>query len=530
MENTIIYDYIIIGSGFGGSVSALRLIEKGYSVLMIESGKRYHPENFPKTNWNLRKFLWAPAIGLYGILRIQPLKNVLILAGSGVGGGSLVYANTLLVPPDPFFTDPSWISLDKDWKNELIPHYNTAKRMLGVTKNSGMTDADKLLYEYSKEIGRERFFKNTDVGVFFGEPGKKVPDPFFNGEGPERTGCTKTGHCMVGCRDDGKNSLDKNYLWLAENRGLEILPQHKVVSVTQNSNGTYSISAKKVTGIAALHKKKKFISKGIIFSAGALGTNELLLKCKEKKYLKKLSEKVGFSARTNSEVMTGITANRKKGFKVEGVSITSGVYVNDSTHIEVVRYPKGSSAMNFLTTLLVDKTGKVPRFLKLIKDIIIHPLRFLKISIPYRWAELSTILLVMQTTDNKIRLTKKRRLLFPFKKVLTSVTGEKKIPAYIQAANDVAREMAKKIDGTPQSAVTEILFNSPVSAHLIGGCPMGKNAGEGVIDKYHKVFGYENMYVIDGSSIPANLGVNPSLTITAMAERAMSYIPKKTEK
>lgn len=525
MENPIIYDYIIIGSGFGGSVSALRLVEKGYRVLIIESGKRFRPDDFANTNWNLRKWLWAPKIGCYGIQRIHPLKNVLILAGSGVGGGSLVYANTLLIPPDKFFNDPSWNTLQEDWEKELTPYYKTAKKMLGVTKNVEMSETDKLLYEYSKNIGREKYFKQTEVGVFFGEKGKEVDDPFFEGEGPKRTGCTKKGHCMVGCRDGGKNSLDKNYLWLAENLGLEILPEHKVVSVTQSKNGTYNIYSKKVTGISSLHKKKTFVSKGVIFSAGALGTNELLLKCKGKGYLDKLSNKIGHRARTNSEVMTGLTANRKSDFKIEGVSITSGVYVNDNTHIEVVRYPKGSSAMNILTTLLIDKTGKIPRVFKLIKEIIIHPVRFLHISIPYRWAELSTILLVMQSTDNKIRLINKRRWWFPFKKVLTSISGNKKIPAYIQEANDAAREMAHKVNGIPQSAITEVLFNSPVSAHLIGGCTMGKNINEGVIDKYHRVFGYKNMYVIDGSSIPANLSVNPSLTITAMAERAMSYIP-----
>ncbi|MEN8153823.1 MAG: GMC family oxidoreductase [Acidobacteriota bacterium] len=526
MENSEIYDYIIIGSGFGGSVSALRLIEKGYKVLIIESGKRFRPEDFAKTNWNLRKWLWAPGIFCYGIQRLHMLKNVLILAGSGYGGGSLVYANTVLIPPDDFFKGEEWNDLEKDWKAELLPYYETAKKMLGAVRNTHLSDPDKLLKEYAEDIGREDYFQPTDVSVFFGEPGKKVPDPFFNGEGPERTGCTKTGHCMVGCRDGGKNSLDKNYLYLAEKLGLDVLTEHKVTKVTEISDGKYEITAEKVTGIR-FNKTKKFRTGGVIFSAGALGTNELLIKCREKGFLDKLSPTIGKKGRTNSQVMTGYTANRKSNFDPEGVAITSGLYVNDKTHIEVVRYPKGSDVMNGLTTLLIDKKGKMPRPLKLIIEIIKHPLKFFSIMVPFGWAKRSIVLLVMQTINNEIKLIRKRRWWPPFKKSLSSQNTGKKIPAYIQEANDAARALAEKTDGIPQSAITEILFNIPVSAHILGGCIMGENIESGVTDKYHKVFGYKNMYIIDGSIIPANLGVNPGLTITAMAERAMNYIPDK---
>ncbi len=526
MKNNEIYDYIVVGSGFGGSVSALRLAEKGYKVLVIESGRRYSPRDFPKTNWNLRKFLWAPRFFCYGIQKIHMLKNVLILAGSGLGGGSLVYANTLLVPPDPFFKDPDWAGLEKDWKKELMPFYKKAQKMLGVTTNPHLSIPDELLKEYGKEISREKHFHPTEVGVFFGEPGKTVADPFFKGDGPERTGCTLTGHCMVGCRDGGKNSLDKNYLWLAENLGVDILTEYKVNDVKLLGNDQYEVKAKKVTGFL-FRRKKTFRSAGIVFSAGALGTNELLAKCREKGSLENLSDNLGKSARTNSEVMTGLTAKRGSDFNPEGVAITSGLFVNDDTHIEVVRYPKGSSAMIFLTTLLIDKKGNRSRTLQLLINILKHPLKLLSISIPWGWAKRSVVLLVMQTFHNKIDLMRKRRWWSPFKKVLTSKNTGKKIPAYIQEANDAARSMAEKVNGIPQSAITEVLFDIPVSAHILGGCLMGKTKEEGVTDKYHKVHGYKNMYILDGSVVPANLGVNPSLTITAMAERAMSYIPEK---
>ena len=528
MDNSDVYDYIVIGSGFGGAVSTLRLAEKGYRVLVIESGRRYRPGDFARSNWNLRKYLWAPRFFCYGIQKLHLLKNVLILAGSGYGGGSLVYANTLLVPPEPFFQDPDWKELDPDWQKELAPFYEKAEKMLGVTTNPRLSAPDELLRRYGKAIGREDHFHPTRVGVWFGEPGVDSPDPFFSGEGPPRRGCTMTGHCMVGCRDGGKNSLDKNYLWLAEKRGADVLTEHKVTDVRPLPGGGYAVRARRVTGFL-FRKTRTFHTRGVVFSAGALGTNELLARCKENGHLRNLSPCLGRNARTNSEVMTGFSAGRGVDFEPHGVAITSGLYVNDNTHIEVVRYPRGSSVMSFLTTLLVDKKGGGTRWLGLLKAKLRHPLKMLRVSIPYRWAERSVVLLVMQNIHNKLVLFRKRRWWWPFRKVLSSRNTGARVPAYIQEANDAARWMAAKVKGIPQSAFTEVLFDVPVSAHILGGCPMGNSREDGVTDKYHRVFGYDDMYVLDGSVIPANLGVNPSLTITAMTERAMHYIPEKSK-
>ncbi len=525
IKDTIIYDYVVIGSGFGGSVAALRLIEKGYSVLIIEKGKKYRSEDFPKTNWNLKKWLWAPRMFCYGIQHIYLLNDALILSGTGYGGGSLVYANTLLVPPNSFFIDKTWNKLENDWHKELMPHYETAKKMLGVTTNPVLSDPDKLLMEYAKDINREGHFNPTEVGVFFGEPGKKVKDPYFNGEGPDRIGCTKKGHCMVGCRDGGKNTLDKNYLYLAEKKGLQVLTEHLVTNVKYEDK-IYTITTEKLTDFI-IKGKKNIQTKGIIFSAGAIGTTELLLKCKENGDLKKLSDRIGYAVRTNSEVMTGYSAKNKKDIDLSGISITSGLYVNDNTHIEPVRYPAGSNVMNILTIPLVDKKGKIPRPLRFLLTIIRHPLIFIRTLNFSGWAEKSIILLVMQSLDNKLRMVRKRRWWSPFKKVMGSENKGEKIPTYIPEANMAASELSKKIDGIPQSAISEVLFNIPVTAHLLGGCVMGDSIKTGVIDKYNKIFGYENLYIADGSAVPANLGVNPSLTITAMSERAMSYIKPK---
>jgi len=522
------YDYIIVGSGFGGSVAALRLVEKGYRVCVVESGKRYRPQDFAVTNWQIWKYLWAPAIFCYGIQRIHLLNDVLILAGSGVGGGSLVYANTLLVPPDSFFNDPQWSAMETDWKAELMPFYEIAKKMLGVTTNPQLYQADNLLREYASEINRPEFFKPSEVGVFFGNPGETVPDPFFNGKGPARTGCTQTGHCMVGCRDGGKNSLDKNYLYLAEQMGLDIIPEHKVTDVQIDENGNYSVTAEKVTDF--LFKRKKQIqAKGIVFAAGVIGTLGLLMKCKENGRLPQLSDRLGHVVRTNSEVLAGLSAKNKKDIQCNGVAITSGLFVTENTHIELVRYPAGSDVMSFLGTPMTDGGSRTPRFLKYIWTCLSHPIVFLRTLWPFGWAKKTIIFLVMQTLDNYLTLYRKRRWWTLFQKGFISKNHGRRIPTYIPEANKAARAMAKKLNGIPQNAITEVLFNIPMTAHILGGSVIGKDRDSGVIDKYHRVFGYENMYVVDASAIPANLGVNPGLTITALAERAMSYIPEKSK-
>jgi cholesterol oxidase len=521
----MIYDYIVIGSGFGGSVAALRLAEKGYSVCVIESGKRWRAGDFPRTNWRFWKFLWAPALHCHGIQRIQLLNDVLVLAGSGVGGGSLVYANTLFLPSDIFFDDPRWKGLVADWKAELAPHYETAKRMLGVVTNPKFWPTDYMLRDYAREIGREECFKATDVGVFFGPPGVAVPDPYFGGKGPARTGCTMSGHCMVGCRDGGKNSLDRNYLYLAEGLGAEIVPEHKVTDVRPDGNGTYIVTSRRATSFPGGRKSVRR-ARGVVFAAGVLGTLELLTRCRDKGSLPKLSDRLGHVVRTNSEVLAGVTSRKNQQHSL-GVSITSSVFVNDTTHIELVRYPKGSDVMSIFAGLMTDGGGKIPRRLRFLGTVARHPLRFLRIRIPFGWGRNSVILLVMQTLDNYLTVSRKRRWWAFFRKGLASKNSGKRIPTYIPEANRALRGMAKRMDAIPQNALTEVLFNIPMTAHILGGCIIGKDRGHGVIDSYHRVFGYENMYVIDGSAVPANMGVNPSLTITAMAERAMSFIPPR---
>ncbi len=519
------YDYIVIGSGFGGSVAALRLAEKGYSVCVFESGKRWRAEDFPRTNWAFWKFLWAPALRCYGIQRIQLLNDVLILGGSGVGGGSLNFANTLFVPPDSFFEDPQWKGLVPDWKAELAPFYETAKRMLGAVPNPKLWPTDYMLRDYAGEIGREQFFQTVDVGVFFGQPGIAVPDPYFEGKGPERMGCTMTGHCMVGCRDGGKNSLDRNYLYLAEGLGVEIVPEHKVVEVTRAANGEYRITAEKTTDSLFKRKLEKR-SAGVVFAAGVLGTLELLLRCKQNGLLPNLSDKLGHVVRTNSEVLAGVTSKKNQQHSL-GVSITSNVFVNDATNIELVRYPKGSDVMSIFAGPLTDGGGRIPRPVRLLWNIIRHPVQFLRIRIPYNWGRNSVVLLVMQTLDNHLTVARKRRWWTLFRKGLASRSRGRKIPTYIPEANAAVRGMAKRMNAIPQNALTEVLLNIPMTAHVLGGCIMGQDRDHGVIDTQHRVFGYDDMYVMDASAIPANMGVNPSLTITAMAERAMSFLPSK---
>ncbi len=523
------YDFIVVGSGFGGSVSALRLAEKGYSVCVIESGKRWRSQDFPRSNWAFWKFLWAPVLGCYGIQRLQFLNDVLIVAGSGVGGGSLVYANTLLEPPDDYYHDPQWQDLVPDWKSELAPHYATARRMLGVVANPRFWPTDHMLKDYAREIGREEHFKPAEVGVFFGRSGETVPDPFFGGKGPPRTGCTHTGHCMVGCRDGGKNSLDRNYLYLAEGLGVTIIPEHKVIDIKPSKESGYYVTFKKVTGAGA-KAKQSMKAGGVVLAGGVLGTLELLLRCRESGSLDRLPPKLGEIVRTNSEVLAGTTAKKNSDTHSYGVSITSSLFVNDRTHVQLVRYPAGSDLMGLFGGVITDGGGRVPRPLKHIGMCLRHPLWFLRTLSLFGWGRKTVILLVMQTLDNHITLRLKRCWWALFRRVLASSTDGDAIPTYIPEANAAVRGMAKRMNGIPQNAITESLFNIPMSAHILGGCVMGQDAGSGVIDKHHRVFGYDNMYVVDASAISANLGVNPSLTITAMAERAMSHSPpKKTE-
>jgi cholesterol oxidase len=521
------YDYVVIGSGFGGSVSALRLGEKGYKVAVLERGKRYNSEDFPRTNWNLRKNLWMPRLGLYGIWNLTLLKHVFILHGTGVGGGSLNYCNQLLVPPDEVFEKPQWGP--GDWKEKLAPFYDQAKRMLGANPSPQIGKADKILSEIGQEIRGEDTFHINDVGVFFGEPDKTVPDPYFSGEGPTRTGCTFCGACMIGCPVGGKNTLDKNYLYLAEQKyGVEVFPETEAIGVSPLNEG-YEILTRKPTGF--FHPKKSLMARGVVFSGGVMGSVKLLMRCKDKGLLPHLSDRLGDFIRTNSEALLGVKAHDRHADYSDQISITSGIYPDENTHVEVVRFNKGSDAMAPLTALLTDGGGRIPRVVRFLGNALRHPWAFLKSLWPFGWGARTSILLVMQTEENNIRFDHKRRWWRFGRRSMNSalMPGAKKVPSYIPIANDIAKRMAEKIDGQALSSWPEVLFDVPTTAHILGGAVMAETPGKGVVDFKGEVHGYPNLYVVDGSNVPVNLGVNPSLTITAMAEYIMSQMPSKLD-
>jgi cholesterol oxidase len=527
------YDVLIIGSGFGGSVTALRLTEKGYRVAVLEAGRRFNDEDFAKTSWNLRKFLWAPKLGMYGIQRIHLLRNVMILAGAGVGGGSLNYANTLYVPPDPFFNDPQWKNIT-DWRAELMPHYDQAQRMLGVVKNPTFTDADRIVKEVADEMGVGDTFVATPVGVFFGPdgektPGKTVPDPYFGGAGPARTGCIECGSCMTGCRYGAKNTLVKNYLGLAERAGAEVIPMTTVTGFEQRPDGLWKVRTAR-TGLLP-RKRRTYTASNVVLAAGTWGTQQLLFKMRDKGKLPKLSDKLGVLTRTNSESIVG--AGR---FEVSpefdlthGVAITSSIHPSSDTHIEPVRYGKGSNAMGLLQTLMTDGAGPqgtdVPRWKQFFRNSAADPRGTLRMLNVRHWSERTVIALVMQHLDNSITtFTERTKLGF---RRLTSKQGHgEPNPTWIPVGNEVTRRIAKKIDGVAGGTWGE-LFNIPLTAHFLGGAAIGDTADHGVIDPYQRVYGYPSLSVHDGASISANLGVNPSLSITAQAERAASLWPNK---
>jgi cholesterol oxidase len=527
-QELTLYDYIVIGSGFGGAVSALRLAEKGYRVLVLEKGRRYRNEDFPPNNWHLRRSLWVPQLGLYGIWVLSLLRHIFVLHGTGVGGGSLNYCNQLLVPPDEIFKKPEWGT--GDWKARLTPFYNVAQRMLGANPSPSIGRADKILAEIGKEIRGEDTFHINDVGVFFGESDKTVPDPYFGGDGPERTGCTFCAACMVGCPVGGKNTLDKNYLYLAEHKhGVEILPETEVTGV-RPIDDAYEVITKKSTGL--LHRKKRFRARGVVFSGGVMGSVKLLMDCKARGLLPDLSPKLGDFVRTNSEALVAVTANDKRADFSDQISITSGIYPDENTHVEVVRFNKGSDLMALLTAPLTDGGGNMPRFLRFLGNIVRHPLVFLKSLWPFGWGARTSVLLVMQTLENHMCFDYKRRWWRLGRRSMNTMLapGAKKVPSYIPIANDIARQMGEKVNGRTLSSWPEVLFDVPTTAHILGGAVMGKNASKGVVDFRGRIHSYSNLYVVDGSIVPVNLGVNPALTITALAEFIMSGVPNKTQK
>ncbi len=530
-------DFVIIGSGFGGSVSAMRLTEKGYQVLVLERGKRYRDQDFAKTNWNVFKYLWAPALRCFGILQISPFRDVFVLHGSGVGGGSLGYANVLMQPDDKLFNNPSWRHL-ADWKTILMPHYTTARKMLGVSQNPRLWTSDTILQGISAELGMESTFHAADVGAFFGsiaQEGREFPDPYFGGEGPPRSACNHCGGCMVGCRHNAKNTLVKNYLYLAEKWGARVSPESEVVDVRplpegQPDGARYEVLYQRTTGWI-FKPIGKVRAKNVIFSAGSLGTQRLLFRCRDiTGSLPKISPRLGHMVRTNSELLLGaVSRNDETDFSL-GVAITSIFHADPVTTVEPVRYPAGSSLMRLLSGPLLENSGNgfLSRLYRTLSQIFMHPLDFMRTHILPGWAQRTTILLVMQTEDNRMRMRFGRSLFTLFRRNLVSVRdADHSIPSKIEIGHQVTRSFAKEIDGIPAGSFNEGLFDIPLTAHILGGCPFGRNDQDGVIDLQTQIHNYPGLYVVDGSIVPANPGVNPSLTITALAEYAMSQMPPK---
>jgi cholesterol oxidase len=523
-------DFLVVGSGFGGSVSALRLSEKGYSVRVLERGPRWSPRDFPKTNWDLRKSLWMPMAKCFGILRLSFLSDVFVLSGAGVGGGSLVYANTLYVPPDAFFTASQWSGI-KDWKVALMPHYRMAQYMLGVAQNPFEGEPDVLLKSIAKKMNREESYVRTPVAVYFGEPGEKPRDPYFDGLGPDRTGCTMCGGCMVGCRHGAKNTLDKNYLYFAEKLGAVVEPMRTVTDVRALPDGGYAVTHE--TSGAWFKKDRKVTrARNVVLSAGVLGTVKLLLECRDRGSLPNVSECLGEHVRTNSEAILGVTTEDRSVNYSKGIAITTSFHPDDHTHVEVVRYSEGSDALAPLATLLTDGGAGLPRPLKYVKNVLTQPITFVKSLWPFGKAKRGIFLLVMQTLDNSISLKLKRKWTRLFTRAFDTDRGRgAPNPTYIPLGNEVARLFAKDLKGgIAYSSIPEVLFDVPTTAHVLGGAPIGETKATGVIDAKNEVFGHPGLFVCDGSMIPANLGVNPSLTITAISEHAMAQIPVKEGK
>lgn len=531
------FDFIVIGSGFGGSVSAHRLVEKGYRVAVMEMGRRWTPDTLPRSSWSIHRWFWRPKLGLRGFFNMRFFRHVTIFHGCAVGGGSITYACTLLTPPEKVWETGSWTGL-ANWKAEMPQHYETAARMLGATENKILGPADHLLKQTAVAVGCGETFYRTKVGIFQAAEGELAnqtfPDPFFQGEGPERTTCLACGGCMMGCRFGAKNTLDLGYLYLAEKHGAQLYPETKVVDVkplsgVSNGSAGYEVSTVKSTAWIARHPQK-FTCRGVVFSASSLGTMELLFRLKEKSSLPAISSQLGKHVRTNSESLIGARMPGYHEDLSQGIAIGSGVYIDEYTHIEAVRYPGGSDAMGLLTTILTNGRPGPQRIALWLRNILCsllcHPFRTLRVLQPRGWAREFVILLCMQALDNHIEMRWQRPWLWPFRKFLVS-RGDK-VPTYIPKANEFAQKFAQLTGGFPMSMLPEILFDIPGTAHCIGGCVIADSSTNGVVDLRHRVFGYKNMYICDGSVLAANLGVNPSLTITALAERAMSFIPLAT--
>ncbi|MGO4487267.1 GMC oxidoreductase [Microbacterium sp. 2RAF4] len=527
-------DVVIVGSGFGGSVAALRLAEKGYRVRVYEAGRRLEDDDFAKTSWDVRRYLWAPALGCYGVQRIHRLPHVMILAGAGVGGGSLNYANTLYQPGAAFFADPQWQGI-AEWEPELAPHYATAKRMLGVVDRYPHTGpVERIMAGAADDLGVGSMFRHAPVGVWFGKPGERTPDPFFGGEGPDRTGCTLCGNCMVGCRVGAKNTLMKNYLALAERRGVAIEALRTVSEVRELPEGGFAVTTQR-SGAWFRHARKTVTAGQVVLAAGTWGTQQLLHRMKESGALPRVSDAVGRLTRTNSEALDGAVAVSVPNSLqlARGVAITTSFHVDDRTHVENVRYGPGSNLMGALATVIVPGGRPIGvRLRSLVAQMLRSPVRQFRLGSLRRWSERGIIALVMQTADNSLTLSLRRRF---GRLIMTSAQGHgEPNPSYLPQAHAAAAAIAARVEadgGVPAAARGSWpeVFGIPLTAHFLGGAVISASPTDGVIDGYHRVWGHPGLHVVDGAAVPANPGVNPSLTITALAERALSYWPHRGE-
>jgi len=528
-------DVLVVGSGFGGSVTALRLAEKGYRVTVVEAGRRFRDEDFPKTSWRLRKYVWAPKLGLFGLQRVHMLRDVMILAGAGVGGGSLNYANTLYKPPAPFFNDRQWAHIT-DWEDELSPFYEQGRRMLGVVTNPTHTHSDDVIRSVAEDMGAADTFVYTPVGVYFGEktggtgkPGETVPDPYFGGVGPDRTACIECGECMTGCRHGAKNTLVKNYLGLAERAGVRVLDRTTVSGLRERGDGTWDVTLERTGAWTRPGRRRRTMSAGhVVVAAGTWGTQHLLHYAKDDGSLPRLSDALGRLTRTNSESIMGAMRKeyRPEQDFSEGVAITSSFHPSSDTHVEPVRYGKGSNAIAILQTLLTEGGGDTPRWRKLLAEVRQDPAMFLHLFLLRRWSQRTVITLVMQNLDNSLETFVKRR--GPLRYVSSRQGHGAPNPTWIPLGTEATRRIAAKIGGIAGGTWGEVA-DIPLTAHFLGGCAISDSPDTGVVDPYHRVWNYPTLHVVDGSAISANLGVNPALSITAQAERAMSLWPRKGE-